>query len=65
MKNRQIISVIANVARKSTTRYKGNIKITHIDMIRYLQMQIKIGWVQKVSMGMDQICKALKFCDTF
>jgi len=43
MKNREIISVITNVATKSTTRYKGNIKITHINMIRYLQVQIKIG----------------------
>ena len=59
MKNREIISVITNVATKSTTRYKGNIKITNINMIRYLQVQIKIGWVQKVSMAMDQICKAL------
>jgi len=43
MKNREIISVITNVATNSTTRYKGNIKITHINMISYLQVQIKIG----------------------
>jgi len=63
MKNREIISVITNVATKSTTRYKGNIKITHINMIRYLQVQIKIG--SKALKAMDHICKALKFCNTF
>lgn len=45
--------------------YKGKIKINHLNMIRQLRVQIKIDCVQKVSMSIDQICKALRFCDIF
>jgi hypothetical protein len=62
MKNRQVhlyISEVLNVVIESAI-YNSNIKTNHLNMIRYLWVQIKIGCVQKVSMGIDQICKALR-----